>query len=82
VDATQCLGVESCADCTGLNTTCVKIDLQGGDAPVSSHCVTIPKGCEGTPTCSCMGSSVCVTPFVACGDFSGIKGMGCSCPNC
>lgn len=82
VDATQCLGVQSCAECTGVNTTCVKYDLQGGDTSVSSHCVTVPKGCEGSPTCSCMGSSVCATPYVACGDFSGIKGMGCSCPNC
>ncbi len=82
VEATQCRGVPSCADCTGPLTTCVKIDSQGGDATISSHCVSIPKGCEGTPTCDCMGSSVCISPYNACGDFSGIKGMGCSCPNC
>jgi hypothetical protein len=82
VDATQCLGVNSCTSCTGAFTTCVEIDMQGGDSAPLAHCVDVPKGCEGTPFCSCMGQSVCVSPFSACMDLSGVPGMLCSCPNC
>lgn len=80
VDATECRGVTSCADCTGSLTTCVEYDLQGGDSNVSSHCVSVPKGCEGTPNCACMGASVCISPFDACGDTK--SGLSCSCPAC
>lgn len=81
VPATECAGVSGCADCTGPLQTCVTIETQTGDGP-ASHCVDIPKGCEGNPTCECMGDSVCPAPFDTCTDFSGVKGMLCSCPNC
>lgn len=81
VPATECAGVSGCSDCTGPLQTCVTIETQTGDGP-ESHCVSIPKGCEGNPTCECMGDSVCASPFDTCTDFSGQKGMLCSCPNC
>ncbi len=79
VPVTQCASVPSCAVCNGPLDTCVTIDAQSGP---SEHCVGIPKGCEGTPTCECMGGSVCISPFDACSDLSGVDGMGCSCPAC
>jgi len=82
VPAVQCAGVSSCTECAGPLTTCVVYDLQGGDVSGGPHCVGVPKGCEGSPTCSCMGASVCVSPFSACSDLSGVPGMSCSCPNC
>ncbi|MCE7893496.1 MAG: hypothetical protein DYH12_27970 [Sorangiineae bacterium PRO1] len=82
VPAVQCAGVSSCTQCTGALTTCVAYDLQGGDVGGGAHCVAIPKGCEGTPTCSCMGASACHSPYSACTDLSGVPGMSCSCPNC
>lgn len=82
VDVTQCSGVPSCAECMQSNAICVQLDLQGGDTSLSAHCVKVPDACSGNATCQCMGSSVCVAPYSACQDFSGIKGMACSCPNC
>jgi hypothetical protein len=81
VPVTQCAAVPSCAACSGPLQTCVVIEQQTGDGP-SFHCVDIPKGCEGTPNCECMGDKVCPAPFDTCIDMSGVKGMTCSCPNC
>lgn len=81
VPATECSGVLDCSFCSGPVQTCVTVDHQGGDGP-SRHCVDIPKACENDPTCSCMAQNVCLPPFATCTDFSGIKGMSCSCPNC
>jgi hypothetical protein len=46
------------------------------------HCVTIPTGCHGNPTCSCLGPSTCVSPVNSCSDYSGVKGIQCGCPTC
>ncbi len=81
VPATQCASVPSCLDCVGPLTTCVSIDTQGAESG-THHCVDVPKGCEGNPTCSCMGASVCTGLYSACQDLSGLPGMVCSCPNC
>lgn len=81
VPATQCASVPSCNECDGALMTCVEIDSSGGDG-VSAHCVDIPKGCEGTPDCGCMGANVCVSPTSDCFDLSGIKGMACTCNAC
>lgn len=81
VPVTECMSVASCLDCQGPLTTCVTIDLQGAES-APHHCVTLPKGCEGDPTCSCIGSSVCPSPYTACSDLSGVPGVVCSCPNC
>ncbi|MFO0566424.1 MAG: hypothetical protein U0263_12215 [Polyangiaceae bacterium] len=81
VPATECASVSQCTDCNGPLTTCVHYDMQSGDAS-ANHCVQVPKGCEGSPTCACMGANVCTAPFSACTDFSGVPGMSCSCPNC
>jgi hypothetical protein len=79
VPATECKSVTSCADCTAPLETCVHVEHQTGP---TLHCVDVPKGCEGTPFCECMGGSVCVGPYGTCTDFSGVQGMSCSCPNC
>jgi hypothetical protein len=81
VPATECAMVSGCSECTGPLQTCVVVEVQSSEGP-EAHCVDIPKGCEGNPTCECMGALVCATPFDTCTDFSGQKGMGCSCPNC
>jgi hypothetical protein len=81
VPATECPSVPSCEACTGPLTTCVTIDFSGGDG-VTRHCVSIPKGCEGTPTCACMGQNVCIAPTSECTDLSGLPGMVCGCAAC
>jgi hypothetical protein len=82
VVAVQCKTVTSCEACTAPNTTCVKQDHAGGDATVSSHCVSIPKDCESNPTCACMGKGACLLPYDTCMDLSGVKGFACTCPAC
>jgi hypothetical protein len=82
VDATECRNVQGCSECDGANVACVHYDLQGGDGPASTHCVDIPEACGGVASCACLGPSVCTSPYLACQDFSGIKGVSCSCPNC
>ncbi|MCB9588318.1 MAG: hypothetical protein H6718_23120 [Polyangiaceae bacterium] len=79
VPAIECVGVTSCADCVGENVACATYDTQLGP---EYHCVEIPDGCNGFATCECLGPTVCVQGFNACQDFSGIKGLACSCPAC
>jgi hypothetical protein len=78
VPADECDHVASCSDCTG-NLVCANYATQLGPEP---HCVTIPSTCGSDFTCACMGPSVCLSPFSTCSDLSGLKGVGCSCPNC
>jgi hypothetical protein len=83
VPATECASVFDCNSCNGPEQTCVVIDHQGGEGdPSSRHCVDIPQACSNNPTCACMAENVCIDPFSACVDLSGIKGMSCSCLNC
>ena len=58
---------------------CVTYVTQRGP---ENHCVRVPTGCESTPTCECLGSSVCLPPYGNCTDKSGIRGVSCDCPNC
>lgn len=81
VPVTECASVPSCDECDGTLMTCVSIDHSGGDGG-SQHCVDIPKGCEGTPDCACMGQNVCVSPTSDCQDLSGLPGVACSCNAC
>ncbi|MBK7584211.1 MAG: hypothetical protein IPI67_28920 [Myxococcales bacterium] len=81
VPVSECASIPTCADCTAPGTVCVTVDMQSGDS-AASHCVEVPKGCEGSPTCACMGSSVCPAPFSACFDQKQPSGLLCSCPNC
>ena len=76
--ATECTSVTSCASCTGAGQACVSYATQGGN---HHHCVTIPAACGGSATCDCLGES-CVAPYRACGNLSGVKGVGCACPDC
>jgi hypothetical protein len=76
---TECTTVTSCASCTGANEACVSFETQRG---IQHHCVTIPPECNGNGGCSCVGVSSCMRPYSLCMDYSGIRGVYCSCPNC
>lgn len=76
VTPTECLSVDSCAACTG-NQVCVEDETMLG--PVF-HCVAAPPECGGTPTCACMGASVCAGAYHLCSESP--AGLSCSCPEC
>ncbi len=78
VPAGECNSVKSCSDCTG-ELVCAGYVTQLGP---QNHCVDVPKTCNGNFSCACLGPSVCTSPFSTCADFSGQKGVSCSCPNC
>jgi hypothetical protein len=77
--ATECTTVTGCAGCTGAGEACVSYETQLGP---QHHCVTIPPECNGNGGCSCNGLVSCLTPYRMCTDYSGIRGVYCSCPNC
>ena len=79
VPADECASVSDCAQCTDPLEICVTYVTQRGP---ENHCVPVPKGCEGKPTCQCLGSSVCLQPFSSCSEKSGVRGANCDCPNC
>jgi hypothetical protein len=78
IPVTECARVTSCDACSGGLDVCVAVDTQLGR---QYHCVDVLKGCEGTPDCACMGSTVCLGAFDTCNDVP-MGGMACSCPNC
>ncbi|MBK7580742.1 MAG: hypothetical protein IPI67_11100 [Myxococcales bacterium] len=78
VPANECKAVKACSDCTG-NLVCASWVTQLG---TQHHCVDVPKSCGTDFTCGCMGPSVCTSPYLSCQDYSGQKGVSCSCPNC
>jgi hypothetical protein len=78
VPANECKAVKSCAECTG-SLFCVSYVTQLGP---QNHCADVPKACGSDFTCACSGPSVCTPPYGTCQDFSGQKGVSCSCPNC
>jgi hypothetical protein len=75
--ATECTNVAGCGVCTFTTEACVIYQTQLGG---HYHCVTLPPGCGGG--CDCLGASSCLPPYVSCTNFSGIRGVACSCPNC
>lgn len=75
VPATECAAVASCDQCP-IGTACVEQVAFG----TTLHCVAIPESCNGTPSCACMGSSVCVGEFDACID--GADSISCECTSC
>ena len=77
--ATECTTVTSCGVCTGASEACVSYETQLGP---QHHCVTIPPACNGNGGCSCNGLVSCVAPYRMCTDYSGIRGVTCSCPTC
>ena len=77
--ATECTTVTSCGACTGAGEVCVSYETQLGP---QYHCVTIPPACNGNGGCSCNGLVSCVAPYRMCTDYSGIRGVSCSCPTC
>ena len=77
--ATECTKVTGCGDCTGPGETCVSYSTQVG---AQAHCVTIPPECNGNGSCSCLGAGSCVGAYRGCADFSGIRGISCSCAGC
>ena len=79
VPAEECASVRDCAACTDPLDICVTYVTQLGP---QHHCVPVPKGCEGTPNCRCLGSRVCLRPFGSCTDNSGVRGVSCDCPVC
>ena len=78
VPASECLNVPSCAAC-GPNQACAAYQTQRG---VEYHCVPVPETCHGSAGCECMGPSTCISPYMSCTNFSGVRGFSCSCPNC
>jgi hypothetical protein len=72
IDACRSLG--SCEGCPA-DRTCV--ELQAFTS--TFECSPIPAGCNGTPSCACMGE-VCEAPYTSCNDFRG--GLICGCPTC
>ncbi|HXU06454.1 MAG TPA: hypothetical protein VN903_36110 [Polyangia bacterium] len=76
--ASECTSVASCEACTPPNSGCVDYATQMG---TQHHCVTFPSGCS-TVDCACLGAGSCVAPYRACANYSGIRGISCSCPNC
>lgn len=78
VPAGECKTVKACADCTG-DLVCASWQTQVG---IQNHCVDVPSVCSGDFSCGCLGPSVCTPPYATCADFSGQRGVSCSCPNC
>jgi hypothetical protein len=76
---TECRTVSSCAVCSGTNEACVSYGAQLG---AEYHCVTIPPECGGNGGCTCLGVASCRSPYGACVDYSGIRGVSCTCPSC
>jgi hypothetical protein len=66
-----------CSACTGTGEACVSYQTQRGP---QHHCVTIPPECNGNGGCSCVGVASCLAPYQTCTDYSGIRGVSCSCP--
>jgi hypothetical protein len=79
VQATECASVGECSACTGQLESCVTYVARLGP---TNHCIQLPKGCEASPTCACIGESVCVGAFSNCADKSGLPGVACDCPSC
>jgi hypothetical protein len=78
VPADECHSVPDCAKCAATDA-CVSYVAQLGP---QRHCVSIPAACGGNASCSCLGPTTCISPFNACSDLSGIKGVTCGCPVC
>jgi hypothetical protein len=56
VPATECRAVTSCDRCDPKTQACVTKTLPN---VAIVHCVPLPKACNQTPSCACLGSSVC-----------------------
>ena len=56
VPATECAYVYECTQCTKPDQVCVDISMGPSD---HRYCVEVPDECGTTPTCACMGDSVC-----------------------
>lgn len=77
VPADECAIVTGCSQCDG-GLACVVELTQAGPA---YHCVKPPSGCNGVPSCECMGASVCSGTYNVC--TPGQNGeIECSCPDC
>jgi len=77
--ATECKTVSGCGSCTGANDACVSYETQLG---IQHHCVAIPPECGGGASCSCFGAATCLSPYRSCREYSGPRGVYCSCPTC
>lgn len=79
VPADECTSVNGCGVCNSNGFACALYSTQLG--PIA-HCVTVPKACGGNSSCSCLGKTVCLSPYGLCSDFSGVLGVSCDCPVC
>ena len=77
--AAECKTVSGCGSCTGANDACASYETQLG---IQHHCITIPPECGGSASCSCFGAATCLSPYRSCREYSGLRGVYCSCPNC
>jgi hypothetical protein len=56
VPASECAFVSECSQCTKPGQVCAAISM----GPVEHrYCIEVPEECGNTPTCACMGASVC-----------------------
>lgn len=73
--ATQCSAVDDCSKCNPKTQVCVTEIFKGGP---NHHCVDVAPACNGTPSCECMGKSVCTGSFDTCSAADGEITCGCS----
>jgi hypothetical protein len=82
VPVTECAGVTNCTQC-GADQGCVEYMPDGlGGLSNTYHCTTPASGCQSDRSCACFGLSVCMEPFVSCGDSRGDADVACACPTC
>jgi hypothetical protein len=77
VPTSECAYVPGCADCAESHYACVR---NVAHLP-SHHCVN-PGECRDKISCECLGKSVCVHPFYACGESTEPNQIDCNCPIC
>jgi hypothetical protein len=77
VPVTECVNVKSCMDCGKF--PCASYATRSGP---EIHCVSGPAACNDDATCACLGPTVCTDPYSSCANFSGQRGVFCSCPTC
>ena len=71
----QCSNIDDCAKCNLETQVCVTEVFKGGP---KRHCVDVAPGCNGKPSCECMGQSVCTEPFDTCSNDNGAIICGCT----
>jgi hypothetical protein len=77
VPTSECAFVPGCIDCDPSHYVCVR-----NVAHLPSHHCVDPGVCIDKISCDCLGKSVCVHPFYACGESAEPNQIDCNCPIC